>query len=76
VISSDGHAVYVHGDIDQPVAVPDVPCPQCSNTTLRVENRMTVIGLAPVAGVQIKASAVNAPWLVCSSCDFTKRGKR
>lgn len=69
--------IEVPGTIDGPVDIPGVPCPGCSKVdTLRVEPKLKVTGLAPVAGVMTKASAVTTVYLVCTSCDFIKEGKR
>lgn len=74
--TSDG----AHLDIDswtpgQVLEIPDVPCPRCEGTAMVVRGLLEATKLAPVAGVQIKASAREHPWLVCP-CGFKSRGRR
>lgn len=51
-----------------------IPCPDCGSD-LTLEFRPEITGYAFVAGVNTKFSAVDWPWLICSSCDFAEKGK-
>lgn len=66
------------GHVSDRPKVEDTPCPRCGQKTLRIEWRLEVkpIGSFSLSGQQMKASALEWPWLVCGNCGVEGRGKR
>lgn len=57
--------------------ISNTPCPACGERTLTIEMRMTAkpIGEFSLAGVGMKVSATNKPWLICTNCGVEAEGK-
>ena len=51
-------------------SVAETPCPQCGKKQLEIERRLTAkpIGSWSLAGMQMKMTAVDWPWIVCRNC--------
>lgn len=65
---------------DPAPALPDVsdtPCPACGEQALTIEMRLTAnpVGNFSLAGVGMKVTAANKPWLACSNCGIEAEGK-
>jgi len=58
--------------------VGQIPCPGCGVKALAIEWRLETkpLGTYSLAGQQLKVSANEVPWVVCSSCGVEAKGKR
>lgn len=55
----------------------EAPCPTCGDASLHVEYRLEAQtpGTYSLAGVQMKISATEYPYLVCDACGVEARAK-
>jgi uncharacterized Zn finger protein len=55
----------------------DTPCPGCGALALVIEEKFEAkpLGTYSIAGVQDKAVGTMWPWIRCTNCGITARGK-
>lgn len=62
---------------EQEERIQSTVCPKCQESTLKVEYRLKTqpVGSFSLAGQQMKFSALEWPWVVCSGCGAESEGK-